>query len=159
MGVFANARIKKGEKVATFGGFVIDMRQLSKLEKENLSQFNTIMEIGYQVDDQLVYAPVKKDQFSTIEYLNHSCDPNCGFDGPIDLVAMRDIRAGEEICMDYAMCISNKLFEMPCTCGSSNCRKKVKSTDWKDPDIQRKYRSFFQPYLNRKISALKNKRP
>jgi hypothetical protein len=36
-------------------------------------------------------------------FINHSCDPNVGFAGDIVLVAMRDIRQGEELTADYAL--------------------------------------------------------
>src|SRR5262245_6638857 len=35
-----------------------------------------------------------------VNFINHSCDPNAGYDGMDDIVALRSIGAGEEIRMD-----------------------------------------------------------
>ena len=47
-------------------------------------------------------------------YINHSCNPSCRIDG-ISVVAMRNIKAGEEITFDYA---SEGELASPFTC---NC--------------------------------------
>lgn len=49
-------------------------------------------------------------------YGNHSCDPNTGK----GFIALRDIKAGEELTVDYAQ-FSTQDWEMKCNCGSSNC--------------------------------------
>jgi SET domain-containing protein len=46
---------------------------------------------------------VNKSADKAVQYLNHSCGPNCGVQGLFDFVVMRDIKAGEEITTDYAM--------------------------------------------------------
>ncbi|NCN52512.1 SET domain-containing protein [Candidatus Parcubacteria bacterium] len=153
-GVFAKRAIKKGVRVAVFGGYVVSINDLSKIQKSNKSAYQTILDIGYQVDDDLIFSPVAKTQFSVIEYLNHSCEANCGFVGEINLVTLRNIAKGEEITMDYATCITSKLFNMKCECAAANCRKKVTADDWKRSDLQKKYRGHFQPFIERKIKAL-----
>jgi hypothetical protein len=53
-------------------------------------------------------------------YVNHSCDANClsgGFDFEI---AVRDIRAGEELTDDYGTLNLDTPFE--CRCGTASCR-------------------------------------
>ncbi len=63
-------------------------------------------------------------------YVNHSCDPNCEIfswdeaDGDITpdriwLTALRVIRPGEELTIDYAW---EAEAAIPCGCGSANCR-------------------------------------
>ena len=37
------------------------------------------------------------------DWVNHSCEPNCGLSGQIALVALRRLEPGEEVCFDYAM--------------------------------------------------------
>lgn len=155
-GVFAKRKINRGEIVAVFGGYCIDIDELKKLETENPSAHDVILEIGYQIEDNIIFSPTSKPQFSIIEYLNHSCDANCGFDGPINLIALHDIDKGEEISMDYATCITSKLFEMKCVCGSSKCRGRLRATDWKLPSVQKQYKSHFQPYIIKKIKRLKS---
>jgi SET domain-containing protein len=67
-------------------------------------------------------------------WINHSCDPNAEVEGELDgeggawarIVALRDIRAGEEISYDYAF--PADLAE-PCLCGSPKCRGFIVDAD------------------------------
>lgn len=58
---------------------------------------------------------------------NHSCDPNCGYDG-LNVVALRDIAKGDELTLDYADFCSETSAEFPCACGAANCRGYVKGS-------------------------------
>ncbi|MCX6550376.1 MAG: SET domain-containing protein-lysine N-methyltransferase [Acidobacteria bacterium] len=55
---------------------------------------------------------------------NHSCDPNTAFAG-LNLVALRNIRAGEELTVDYATFYDRHMIPFDCTCGSAVCRGRV----------------------------------
>ncbi len=55
-------------------------------------------------------------------YVNHSCDNNTGMRNFCD-VAVRDIRAGEEITSDYEADGAGQRFE--CRCGSADCRGSI----------------------------------
>ena len=81
-------------------------------------------------------------------HLNHSCSPNVGVRGQISFVAMRNIKAGEELTLDYAMTDDDE-YEMPCHCGAPDCRKMVTGRDWQLPELQRKYDGFFSDYLRK----------
>jgi len=63
-------------------------------------------------------------------FLNHSCDPNAGYDGTDAIVALRPIAAGEEIRMDYGTFSFSFDHEFACRCGASVCRGKVTASDW-----------------------------
>lgn len=52
---------------------------------------------------------------------NHSCDPNTAYVG-LDLVATKEIAAGEEITADYAALLNDTAESFQCKCGASNCR-------------------------------------
>lgn len=87
-----------------------------------------------------------------IIFINHSCAPNAGIkinaQGGQDIVAMRKISSGEEICFDYAMRnYSVDYFSDECKCGAPKCRKRI--TGWKDLPDDRKaaYTGFIAPYL------------
>ena len=58
-------------------------------------------------------------------FANHSCAPNAGIRNDRDLVALRDIPKGEEICFDYSTTMDEKSFTMACRCGTPECRKMV----------------------------------
>jgi D-alanine-D-alanine ligase len=52
---------------------------------------------------------------------NHSCDPNTAFDG-LNVVALRDIAAREELTLDYAAFGHVEMMPFACACGSEKCR-------------------------------------
>jgi uncharacterized protein len=87
--------------------------------------------------------------FDPADYVNHSCDPNCGIVGSVLLVARRRIAAGEEICFDYAMTDTDDYDEFECRCGSEQCRGVVRGSDWKRAEIQDRYQGWFSSYLQR----------
>ena len=83
-------------------------------------------------------------------FLNHSCEPNAGIEGNIVFIAMRDIKAGEEITIDYAMCDDDN-FELKCNCQSKSCRKIITGKDWMKKELQKRYAGYFSIYLEKKI--------
>lgn len=55
---------------------------------------------------------------------NHSCDPNSRYAG-LDVVALRDITAGEELTLDYATLCDENMPPFDCQCGAPNCRGRI----------------------------------
>lgn len=131
-GVFAGIDFKCGELVLR--------GEILKRSAHNTSHTSQIGE------NEFVYHAGLNSKF------NHSCSPNCGIRlnsaGAHDFVAMKDIKAGEELTYDYAM--RNYVIEYfsgQCNCKSKECR--VDIVGWKDlPDsIKKKYAGFVAPYL------------
>jgi hypothetical protein len=89
------------------------------------------------------------------DFINHSCDPNCGLQGQIILVAMTDIQPGEEVTFDYAMTDSSPFDEFDCSCASPRCRGKVTRDDWKLPDLWQRYEGYFSTYLGNRINKFR----
>jgi hypothetical protein len=60
-------------------------------------------------------------------FINHSCTPNCGWGGKFQLVAMRNIKNGEELFLDYDT-MEDSEWVMPdeCACGTKRCRKTIR---------------------------------
>jgi hypothetical protein len=54
--------------------------------------------------------------------VNHSCAPNAGLRSDRILIALRDIREGEEILYDYSTTMSERRWTMHCGCGKPTCR-------------------------------------
>lgn len=130
-GLFARKDIAKNEIIAIKNGHIVDKEEAYRLDSE-------LGDFSLQISDKFYICPKTKDEIKDIViFINHSCDPNVGMDGQIDYVAMRDIKAGEELCMDYAMAISNE-YELECKCGSEKCRGIITGEDWKDEDLQKK---------------------
>lgn len=64
-------------------------------------------------------------------FLNHACDPNAGYEGLDDIVALADIRPGEEIRMDYGTFSFSFDHVFTCACGARHCRGAVTRGDWR----------------------------
>ncbi len=147
-GVFAREPIRKGELICLWGGRIVAENELDP----NMTHFTQRI---LQIEEGLyLEAP---EPLEPSDCFNHSCEPNVGFSGQIGLVAMRDIHAGEELTFDYAMCDGTSYDEFTCYCGSENCRRSVKGTDWARPELWEKYEGYFMPYLARRIEKLKAK--
>ena len=147
-GVFAKENIRKGEMLSVFGVYVMTIKDERKLPED----YN---DTGVQIHDKFVLGIKKRDELEDADYFNHSCNPNAGFNGQIFLVAIRNIKRGEEIAFDYAMAISRTKasgsYKFKCLCGAKNCRKEITNNDWKIPSLKRKYKGYFQWYLENKI--------
>lgn len=155
-GLFAKKNIRKYELLSILGGYVI-----SALDESKLS--NKVSDHGIQISEDLVLGIKKENELEYSCFFNHSCDPNAGIKGQIFLVAMRDIKKGEQITFDYAMTLHKvkglKAYKMECLCGSKNCRGLITENDWKIPELQKKYNGYFQWYLEEKIKKLNKKKP
>ena len=90
---------------------------------------------------------------STI-FSNHSCDPNIGVRGQIVFVAMRDIRAGEELTHDWAMTDDDDN-STSSHCVAANCRGQSTGKDWMRPELQERYGEYSFSYILEKIRRLR----
>ncbi len=148
-GLFATADIGKDEIVAIKGGHIIDRATLQREITPRLGP------VEIQIDDDLFIAPVNEDEREmSMLYSNHSCDANLGMRGEITFVAMRDIRAGEELTHDWATTDDDD-YSVECKCGAPNCRKILTGKDWQRPELQKRYAGYFSAYLARKIALQK----
>jgi uncharacterized protein len=79
-------------------------------------------------------------------YLNHSCDPNCGLykqNSTLFLFALKPIAANSELTFDYSTIIAaDDIWTMKCRCGNKNCRKTIKSFDTLPDKLQNKYKEM-----------------
>jgi uncharacterized protein len=144
-GIFARQVFSKGELILVWGGNIFTYDQYLQAPEHRRPHF-------VQVEEGL-YLGTPYDAPEPADYMNHSCDPNAGFSGQIALVALRDIPAGAEICIDYAMCDGSPYDEFDCACGSPTCRGRVTGNDWQRSDLQARYAGYFIPYLQRRIDS------
>ncbi|MEQ6341631.1 MAG: SET domain-containing protein-lysine N-methyltransferase [Gammaproteobacteria bacterium] len=134
-GVFACGPIAKGERIVTFTGPVWNAAQ---------ADFSTY---HLQIGEDLYLGPSE----DLDDYVNHSCQPNGGFDDGLDLVALRDILPGEEITWDYGTAIDESDFEgFSCQCGAPSCRGQVVSFRHLPRTVQEQLRPWLLPYLKAK---------
>jgi len=67
-----------------------------------------------------------------VNFLNHSCEPNVGYNGSEMIVTLRCISAGEELRMDYGTFSFSFDHAFVCQCGAWGCRGRVRRDDWRD---------------------------
>jgi SET domain-containing protein len=144
-GLFATADIAKDEIVAVKGGHIVDGQFLRREITPVLGP------VEIQIDDDLYIAPVTADEReASMLYSNHSCAANLGMRGEITFVALRPIRAGEELTHDWCTTDDDD-YSVKCHCGAPNCRGTLTGKDWQRADLQKKYAGYFAAYLTAKI--------
>jgi hypothetical protein len=144
MGSFAIAPIAAGDTVAAFGGWVVDGATLATQPPDRVTR-------TMQIDEDLFLLPGEQPEHG--DFINHSCDPNCGLLGATVVVAMRDIEIGEELTFDYAMSDGSDYDEFTCLCSTPRCRGVVSGRDWRLPELHARYADWFSPYLARRIAT------
>jgi hypothetical protein len=143
-GLFAKEQISAGEIVAVKGGHVITGDVLRELAPR-------VGAAEIQIDDDLFICPVTdEEREGSMIFSNHSCEPNVGVRGQIVFVALREIRAGEELTHDWAMTDDDNS-STECRCGTATCRGTITGKDWQRPELQERYGDFFSAYLLEKI--------
>jgi len=146
LGVIAVEHIKKGEVIFVYGGVIVPKAEIKDYH-ENLG------DVGIQIDDNFWICPTSREELEKQGVINHSCEPNTGFQNQIILVAIKDIEPNKEITFDYAFSESF-MDEFQCNCGSPQCRKVISQDDWKSKNLKEKYGGYFSPYLKNKIKNL-----
>jgi SET domain-containing protein len=144
-GLFARQPIAASEIVAVKGGAVMDSEALALIRHD-------VSPAEIQIEDDLYIAPrTAAEVEANILCLNHSCRPNVGVRGQITFVAMRDIPAGSELTIDYAMTDGDPAERMECSCGAPECRKVITGNDWRLPALRQRYAGYFSRYLQERF--------
>ncbi len=115
-GLFARHAIAAGEVVAVKGGAIMDSAAFARVRDQ-------VSPAEIQIEDDLYIAPRTAEEVeANILCLNHSCRPNVGVRGQITFVAIREIPAGSELTVDYAMIDGDPAERMDCACGDRRLR-------------------------------------
>jgi hypothetical protein len=149
-GMFAREPIQKGEPVCIVGGMVMTDSEFEAFQ-DNHSFYNSV-----QIDDHLHLVEDPGITRTLDGSMNHSCDSSTWMEDDATLVARRNINAGEEVTVDYALFTtqSNWMLDNRCRCGSPDCRRIITGDDWRREDVQERYRNHFSPFINRRIERL-----
>jgi D-alanine-D-alanine ligase len=122
-GVFARRALRAGEVV--FRGEGVPLRVVTRRHVDGWSDAaqQTFRRYAWPVSDE-VYAlwDAEPDRWAP---QNHACDANTAYDG-FDVVAQRDIAAGEELTLDYALFVGPDAEPFACQCGGTACRGVVR---------------------------------
>jgi SET domain-containing protein len=114
-GLVSNVLFKKGD-------FIIEYIGTKRLNKD--IEYHTGKYL-FEIDDQ--YTIDGSPRWNTARYINHSCRPNCEVeidkDGKILIMAIKDIKPGDELTYDYGKEYFDE-FIKPIGCKCVKCSKK-----------------------------------
>lgn len=139
MGVFAAKTFRCGEIISIdddndYYNNVLSYEQI-------INQGYDVHYHAFQVDHDAYVLPVG----SVDDFMNHSCEPNCGIrlnsQGYLN-IALRDIAVGEEICYDYSTYMNGPYQSMPCACNAASCRGAIAHF----PDLPKDTRRYYQKW-------------
>ena len=125
-GIFAKTAIAAGTRIIEYVGEKITNTEagrrvdasedLNRKDRSNGAVYIFELNQRYAIDGNVPY--------NTARHINHSCDPNAKTDvirGKIWIIALRDIKKGEEITYNYGYEFSDRYKEHPCRCGAARC--------------------------------------
>jgi SET domain-containing protein len=113
-GVYAKEDIKKGSVVYLLSGPTMTPADFAKMVNSDKEDIDDPLQVGKRTYIDL-------DKVSRI--FNHSCEPNTGLRKRSEMLAISNIRKGDEITYDYSATIAPTEWKMKCNCGASKCRK------------------------------------
>ena len=124
-GVFATKDIKKGQKILQYVGEKISKEEGDRRAEEIAKKAKYDKTAGavyiFNLNDKYDLDGNKPD--NPAMYVNHSCDPNAESlqeDDDIWVVAIQDIKKGEEITYNYGYDFDDYKSH-PCKCGAKRC--------------------------------------
>lgn len=137
-GIFAARNIKKGEIVFIMKGnklkFLIDSKEQAKKAGWNW--------VGISKNEWL-------DPKDHCIFFNHSCNPNSGIVGHVVFRAINNIKKDEEVTFDYSLNEADIFWDIKCKCGSSNCRKIIKSIQFLPKESYLKNKKYIPEYYKK----------
>lgn len=116
-GLFAGCDIARRAKIGEFEGEVIPIREARR--RARTRRVIAIVELVTKAIDA-------HGMRTGFRFINHSCEPNTFLrrtDERAEFYALRDIRAGEELTLDYGD--NHHEGRLPCRCGSARCRGRI----------------------------------
>jgi hypothetical protein len=111
-----------------------------------------------QIWYDMFIGPMHEDEIEPVDYMNHSCEPNCGVRGSVVIVARRDIAPGEELTFDYGTTDTDR-WVLECVCGAPSCRRRLTGQDWRDPTFQARHAGYLSLYVEELIAHERQGRP
>lgn len=147
IGSFALKDFKKGDIIVNSADFednnIISIEEYKKLDSET----QELLFAHSTMTPTKLFVPKNLNFLKPINYFNHSCDANTGFDLNDNYIAMKDIKRDDEFLLDYSLLNTNPEFSFECKCGAANCRKIVTGNEWKNENYCEKYGNYFASTL------------
>ncbi|MEN9852521.1 MAG: hypothetical protein RI996_464 [Candidatus Parcubacteria bacterium] len=118
LGLFATEHIKKGETIIQYLGHILN-------DDEACKKINSMYLFEVKKNINIDGTP----RWNTARYANYSCDPNAESENRknnIYLVAIKNIKAGDEITFDYGEEFFNEHIKPKgCRCGTKKCKSNI----------------------------------
>ena len=104
-----------------------------------------------QIDANHHIVTREASRFEVDDFLNHCCSPNAFLDtSTLDVLALRDIEPGEEICLNYCATEEDLAEPFKCKCGSSDCYGLIRGFRFLSRSRQEALRDVVSPWLKSK---------
>jgi len=117
-GLYATRDIKEGTRIIDYVGKIITKKQTEESQKFDNAKPIYLFNLNkkYDMDGDV--------SWNTARLINHSCSNNCDYNGTglkLWVIAIKDIKKGEEITADYGFGYDEDYKQFPCKCQSKNC--------------------------------------
>tara|TARA_B100000795_G_scaffold190060_1_gene144743 strand:+ start:354 stop:872 length:519 start_codon:yes stop_codon:yes gene_type:complete len=117
-GLYAIRDIKEGTRIIDYVGNIISKKQTEESQKFDNAKPIYLFNLNkkYDMDGDVSWNPAR--------LINHSCSNNCDYNGTglkLWVIAIKDIKKGEEITADYGFGYDEDYKQFPCKCRSKNC--------------------------------------
>ena len=153
VGAFALKRFRRGEIIVRACDFednnVMDFAEYCKLDRDT----KTLVKAHSTITPRLLFVPANINHIKPINFFNHSCSPNVGFDSHDNYVAIKAIPKGAEFLLDYSFLNTNPHYRMKCLCGSDDCRGTITGNEWKNRSFVEKNQAYFASTLKELLAA------
>lgn len=146
-GLFVDEPVKRGEIIQRINGKKVRKRPKTPADAKKIMNW---IGVGKETWINTTGTPFR--------HINHSCDPNVAIIGTKTVIALRPIRANEELLLDYSMTDGDPLWSMECNCGAKNCRKIISCIQTVTPTAFTRHmphitRNFQRIYLKHYITS------
>ena len=125
-GIYATAEIKQNELI--FKGEEKSQRIATKSyikRNWNVKELENFKKYAYPLSNEVFL--LWDENPAGWAPQNHSCDANTAYKG-LNVYALRDIKKGEELTLNYALFLDEHMEPFMCSCGSENCRGYITGT-------------------------------
>lgn len=148
IGSFAREPIRQGEIIEIIGGVIMTEAEF-RVFQQTTARYNAIQ----IAEDLHLVEDLEVTQQREGGSINHACDSNLWMADDVTFVARRDISAGEELTIDYALFTAQPDWQLDqtCQCGAADCRHTITGNDWLLPEVLQRYYPHFSPFINARI--------
>jgi hypothetical protein len=138
--VVAIRTVKVGGKVLTLDGEVVDRPSRHSIQLDEGSHIEVMDDLP--LEEMMLSHPWR--------FTNHSCDPNTKL---VDrsLVALRPVRAGDEVTYNYNTSEWELAEPFECRCGSPSCERTIRGFKYLGQTERERIRPLLAPHLTRRI--------